>query len=351
MSLPKTEAQITLDSACGAILHSNLRDGNEAAVSFGTIACAELGDREPATPLAGLGGMSAHADAHLRALLRYTESFYSTAVQHGMRASPTANAIAHVERAGKALHQIVHAQEKMLEVASRASPQKVAHGDDFLQGVCVALQTIKLRCGVSWKEIVESVSADEMLNYAAFVEPEECELAGFEELAEQMLGRTKPVQTPHAVHRRHQSNQTKAEPQPISRGEWIAEARSVYMEAGDDPATALDCARYLCNQQDWVGEEIEEPRIATQDDIQERPRPPLQSRSPGQDRRSFESAVRAVWNEDYECPMGRDMEYLHPAVKFAWHVTRSLLSVDTKAQRDCNFMTQQDTPSDFDVPL
>lgn len=206
MSLPKTEAQMTLDNACGAILHSNLRDGNEAAVSFGTIACKKRGDREPATPQAGSGGMSAYADAHLRALLRYTESFYSTAIQHGMKASPTANAIAHVERAGKALHQIVHAQEKMLEVASQASPQKVAHGDDFLQGVCVALQTIKLRCGVSWKEIVESVSVDEMLNYAACVEPEEWELAGFDELAEQMLGRTKPVQTPHPVHHRNQSS-------------------------------------------------------------------------------------------------------------------------------------------------
>lgn len=69
--------------------------------------------------------MPGQADAHLRALLRYTEGFYATAIEHGMKAGPTANAIAHVERAGKALHEIVHAQAKML--ASLPAPAVPAH--------------------------------------------------------------------------------------------------------------------------------------------------------------------------------------------------------------------------------
>lgn len=79
---------------------------------------------EPVEPVAqfNLNTMPGQADAHLRALLRYTENFYATAIEHGMRAGPTANAIAHVERAGKALHQIVHAQAKMLEPAQPVEP-------------------------------------------------------------------------------------------------------------------------------------------------------------------------------------------------------------------------------------
>jgi ribA/ribD-fused uncharacterized protein len=72
----------------------------------------EQQEQEPVA--SDLTTMPGQADAHLRALLRYTENFYATAIAHGMRAGPTANAIAHVERAGKALHQIVHAQAKML---------------------------------------------------------------------------------------------------------------------------------------------------------------------------------------------------------------------------------------------
>lgn len=64
--------------------------------------------------------MTQQADAHLRALLRYTEGFYSTAIEHGMKAGTTANAIAHVESAGKAMHQIIHAQAAMLADAPAA---------------------------------------------------------------------------------------------------------------------------------------------------------------------------------------------------------------------------------------
>lgn len=47
------------------------------------------------------------ADAHLRALLRYSEGIYGAAIQHGMKAGEAANAVAHIERAAKALHQLV----------------------------------------------------------------------------------------------------------------------------------------------------------------------------------------------------------------------------------------------------
>ena len=65
-------------------------------------------------------GARYQADAHLRALLRYTEGFYGDAIKHGMKAGPTANAIAHVERAGKALHQLVHAWADVAEARTQA---------------------------------------------------------------------------------------------------------------------------------------------------------------------------------------------------------------------------------------
>lgn len=64
--------------------------------------------------------------------------------------------------------------------------------DDFLQGVCVALQVIRLNCAVTWREIVEAVGVDQMLNYAAFIEPDEWELAGFKMHAKSELRRMKP---------------------------------------------------------------------------------------------------------------------------------------------------------------
>lgn len=64
--------------------------------------------------------------------------------------------------------------------------------DDFMQGIFVALQHVKADNSVIWREIVESVGVDDALNYAAFVEPAEWELAGFDQFAKQELGRTKP---------------------------------------------------------------------------------------------------------------------------------------------------------------
>ena len=77
-----------------------------------------------ATEATDLSTATGQADAHLRALLRYTEGFYGAAISHGMRAGQTANAISHVERAGKALHMIVHAQAAMLD-----DQQPQARGD------------------------------------------------------------------------------------------------------------------------------------------------------------------------------------------------------------------------------
>ena len=72
--------------------------------------------------------MPGQADAHLRALLRYTENFYATAISHGMKAGPTANAVAHVERAGKALHQLVHALARMLSAEKERGAPVTARG-------------------------------------------------------------------------------------------------------------------------------------------------------------------------------------------------------------------------------
>ncbi len=58
----------------------------------------------------------------------------------------------------------------------------------------------------------------------------------------------------------------------ISRAEWIEQAKAFYVEAGDDEATAIECARYICNEQDWAGSDIGDPREQAQEDIQGRGR-------------------------------------------------------------------------------
>ena len=66
-------------------------------------------------------------------------------------------------------------------------------GDPFLQGVCVALQAITAHGdGVIWREIVEAAGVDELLQFAAHIEPEEWELAGFSAFAKAEMGRDKP---------------------------------------------------------------------------------------------------------------------------------------------------------------
>lgn len=84
------------------------------------------------------------------------------------------------------------AAKPSVDLAACEGGGEQAPKDEFLQGVCVALQHIKLSCEVTWGEIVEAVGVDQMLHYATFVEPEEWELAGFNKLATQELKRRRP---------------------------------------------------------------------------------------------------------------------------------------------------------------
>jgi hypothetical protein len=66
--------------------------------------------------------------------------------------------------------------------------------DGFMGGVCVALATAKAHGdNVIWREIVRSVGVDNALNYAANVNPEDWDLAGFSEYAQLELGKDKPL--------------------------------------------------------------------------------------------------------------------------------------------------------------
>jgi hypothetical protein len=69
----------------------------------------------------------------------------------------------------------------------------------FMAGVCVALATVTLHYdSVIWKEIVQSVGTDSLLNYAANVNPEDWDLAGFGKYAQAELGKGKPLPAPQA---------------------------------------------------------------------------------------------------------------------------------------------------------
>ncbi|MBN4995139.1 hypothetical protein JY438_05105 [Stenotrophomonas maltophilia] len=70
---------------------------------------------------------------------------------------------------------------------------KHGEGDEFLAGICVALQCVTAQdSGVLWAEIVRAVGVDDLLQYATFIEPEEWDLAGFSTYASIELGRRKP---------------------------------------------------------------------------------------------------------------------------------------------------------------
>lgn len=72
--------------------------------------------------------------------------------------------------------------------------------DDFLAGICVALQVVtSMDCGVTWAEIVQTAGVDDLLRYAAFVEPEEWQLAGFAKYARSELHRGRPRSKRHNV--------------------------------------------------------------------------------------------------------------------------------------------------------
>lgn len=77
--------------------------------------------------------------------------------------------------------------------AAPQAPADVGEGDDFLLGVCVALQVVTaMDCNVTWREIVNTAGVEDLIRFATVIEPEEWELAGFSRYAKQELMRDKP---------------------------------------------------------------------------------------------------------------------------------------------------------------
>jgi hypothetical protein len=84
-------------------------------------------------------------------------------------------------------------QHLMLAVQSGQRAGVAEERDDFFNGVCVALSCVTAQdSGTLWREIVRTVGEDDLLQYAAHVEPEEWKLAGFEHYAKVELGKGKP---------------------------------------------------------------------------------------------------------------------------------------------------------------
>lgn len=80
----------------------------------------------------------------------------------------------------------------------RTVGRPAAGGDDFLRGICVSLQVISgFDCGVMWAELVRAVGVDDLLQYAAHIEPDEWQLAGFARYAMAELGRSRPRKRPN----------------------------------------------------------------------------------------------------------------------------------------------------------
>lgn len=78
-------------------------------------------------------------------------------------------------------------------LAARRPVGEHAEGDEFLAGVCVALQCVTAQdSGVLWAEIVRAVGVDDLLQYATFIEPAEWDLAGFSTYASTELNRRRP---------------------------------------------------------------------------------------------------------------------------------------------------------------
>lgn len=65
--------------------------------------------------------------------------------------------------------------------------------DDFLHGICVALQVLHgYDHGNAWRELAHTAGVDQLLDFAAYVEPDEWELAGFSKRAWKELRRHRP---------------------------------------------------------------------------------------------------------------------------------------------------------------
>lgn len=70
---------------------------------------AETAQAAAAQAPAAATSSSELADAYLAALLRYTGGFYENAMAHGMKRGETADAVAHIEKAARALHSLATA--------------------------------------------------------------------------------------------------------------------------------------------------------------------------------------------------------------------------------------------------
>ena len=53
----------------------------------------------------------------------------------------------------------------------------------------------------------------------------------------------------------------------ISRNDWKAAAIRVFIAAGDTEKEARELAAYLCDQQDWLSDEVQDPYEAALDDL------------------------------------------------------------------------------------
>jgi len=102
----------------------------------------------------------------------------------------------------------LEAEEMQPALVGQVEPgvgRPVPERDDFLAGICVALQCVTASDdGVLWREIVQTAGVELLLRYATFVEPEEWELAGFKRYAHRELHRARPrkcvppLKTPNA---------------------------------------------------------------------------------------------------------------------------------------------------------
>lgn len=85
--------------------------------------------------------------------------------------------------------------------------------------------------------------------------------------------------------------------EPITRAQWIQAAKAVYVVSGDDEKTAAECALCLCNEQDWIGGEVGDPRLEAQEDVQGRQRPKVRGHMPntcdGIEQEAFEAWGKA----------------------------------------------------------
>lgn len=84
-----------------------------------------------------------------------------------------------------------------MRIAKRAHSSDAAQASrdaEFFAGICVALQVLTAQDkGVAWREIVQACDVDKLLQYAAHIESDEWELAGFAKYALAELGREKPA--------------------------------------------------------------------------------------------------------------------------------------------------------------